>query len=363
MPDPPDPPHPPDPASRRGGPHPAVAAVRSAVRAGLADLAAAATGSAGPGPLVLVACSGGPDSLALAAATAYVAPRAGLRAGAVVVDHDLQPGSGDAAREAATACCDLGLHPVDVTVVRVAPAGGGGPEARARDARHDALAAAATGHGAVAVLLGHTRDDQAETVLMRLARGSGARSLAGIAPRSGVLRRPLLGLGRADTEAACATLGLVPWRDPTNTDRTQTRSRVRHGALPALRDAVGPAAAAGLARSADLLREDADALDDLAADLATALGVPPGPGGGSALGVAGLARAPAALRMRVLRTAALAAGTPGGALSRRHTEALDALVTRWRGQGPVHLPGGVLGWRRCGTLVLQRPGVPAGADP
>ncbi|HEY8720806.1 tRNA lysidine(34) synthetase TilS, partial [Pengzhenrongella sp.] len=183
------------------GPAPAVAAARLAVRADLADLP--------DGALVLVACSGGPDSLALAAATAFVAPRAGLRAGAVVVDHGLQRGSARVADDAATACRVLGLAPV--RVVRVDVGARGGPEAAARTARYDALEAAAVELGAAAVLLGHTLDDQAETVLLGLARGSGARSLAGMPARRGSLRRPLLGLRRADTLAVCAALGLEPW--------------------------------------------------------------------------------------------------------------------------------------------------------
>src|SRR5690625_3561874 len=180
------------------GPHPAVAAVRNAVRAELADLPAGST--------VLVACSGGPDSLALAAGTGFVAPRMGLTAGAVVVDHGLQPGSAEVAARAAEQCRSLGLDPVHVVTLDLADQVGPGPEAVARDARHAALTTQAEAVGAAAVLLGHTRDDQAETVLLRLARGSGARSLAGIPARRGLLRRPLLGLGRAQTEAVCAAL-------------------------------------------------------------------------------------------------------------------------------------------------------------
>src|SRR5215469_4720405 len=165
------------------GPAPAVAAVRNAVRGCLDDLA--------PGDLVLVACSGGADSLALAAALAFVAPRAGLRAGGVTVDHGLQEGSAARAADVTSALTALGLDPV--RGVAVAVDGLGGPEAAARAARYDALAQTAEQTGATAVLLGHTLDDQAETVLLGLARGSGPRSLAGMPPRRGVFRRPLLG--------------------------------------------------------------------------------------------------------------------------------------------------------------------------
>jgi len=350
------------------GPAPAVAAARTAVRTELADLPA--------GALVLVACSGGPDSLALAAAVAFVAPRAGLRAGAVVVDHGLQPGSAVAADDAGIACRHLGLDPV--RVVRVAVGGDGGPEAAARGARYAALDAVGAELDAAAVLLGHTLDDQAETVLLGLARGSGARSLAGMPARRGRLRRPLLGLRRADTLAVCAALGLEPWHDPTNgrspgaagvasgrsadpaSDPAPLRSAVRHHVLPVLEDVLGPGVAAALARTADQLREDADTLDALAADLLAAVRTTPTSAPGAStppggLDVSALAGAPDALRRRALRAAALDAGCPPGALNRTHVLALDALVTAWHGQGPVDLPGRVRAVRVCDRLAFQSP--------
>src|SRR6266704_4267198 len=177
------------------GPHPAVAEIRLAVRRclGAAGLAA--------DDLVLAACSGGADSLALAAALAFEAPRLGLRGGGVTVDHGLQAGSAGQARLVTAALAGLGLEPVQA--VRVSPSGPGGPEAAARAARYLALSEAADQMGAAAILLGHTLDDQAETVLLGLARGSGARSLAGMAPVSGRCLRPLLGLRREQTRAAC----------------------------------------------------------------------------------------------------------------------------------------------------------------
>ena len=330
---------------------PAVAAVRSAVRAELGDLTA--------GDAVLVACSGGPDSLALAAAVAFVAPRLGLRAGAVVVDHGWSPSSAAVAAAAAASCTRLGLLPVDV--VRVHPDGVGGPEAAARTARYAALHAAADRHGARAVLLGHTLHDQAETVLLGLARGSGARSLAGMPARRGVFRRPLLGLARDTTARACAEQGLDPWSDPANADPAYARSRVR-ALLPQLEDALGPGFAAALARTAELAREDADALEALADALLTSALEPHG---ALELDLEVLAAAPAAVRRRALLAAARRAGSPAGALGRRHVLALDALVVRWRGQGAVRLPGGVSGRRAYGRLVLApaagRP-EPNGAD-
>ena len=240
------------------GPGVAVAEVRAAVRGCLADLAA--------GELVLVACSGGADSLALAAATAFAAPRLGLRAGAVTVDHGLQPRSAERAAKVAALLGELGLDPVRSAAVTVPQAGPGakGPEAAARVARYGALDAAAAEYGAAAVLLGHTLDDQAETVLLGLARGSGGRSLAGMPARRGPYRRPLLAVRRAATAAACAELGLEPWQDPHNADFRFARARVRHQVMPALEAALGPGVAEALARTAGQLRADAECLDDLA---------------------------------------------------------------------------------------------------
>ncbi|HEX2804660.1 MAG TPA: tRNA lysidine(34) synthetase TilS, partial [Kineosporiaceae bacterium] len=220
------------------------------------------------GALVLVACSGGADSLALAAGTVFVARRAGLRAGAVVVDHGWFAGSAQVAQRAAGACRDLGLDPVLVVPAGPAPQRAG-PEAGARVVRYAALDATAQATGAQLILLGHTLDDQAETVLLGLARGSGGRSLAGMPARRGRYRRPLLRLPRTTTVACCAALGLTPWSDPANTDPAYTRSRLR-AAMPRLEADLGPGLASALARTADQLREDAEALEAFAADLLTA---------------------------------------------------------------------------------------------
>ena len=291
-----------------------------------------------------MACSGGADSLALAAAAAFVAPR---HAGLVSVDHGLQDGS--AARAAAVAAwgASVGLEPS--VAVRVSVDGPGGPEAAARDARYTALVAAAREHGAAAVLLGHTRDDQAETVLLALARGAGLRGLAGM-PSSreinGVrLLRPLLDVARDDTHKACAALGLDVWEDPHNADPSYARSRVRATALPALVDALGPGVVANLARTARLAAADAEALDALAAESFAAARL------GDGLSIATLAALPPAIRSRVLHAWALELGCPPAALSHRHVEALDALVSAWRGQGPTHLPGGLIVGRTAGRLA------------
>jgi tRNA(Ile)-lysidine synthase len=386
------------------GPHPAVAAIRHAVRDALAGLAAGdlaagdpvaedpvaedpAAGDLAPAGPVLVACSGGADSLALAAALAFEARRAGLTAGGITIDHGLQAGSAAQAARVVTVLEGLGLDPVLSAVVDVtgrarvndaagvpAPAGEPGvpappgvpgaagppgsyqgPEAAARTARYAALDRAAERAGGW-IMLGHTLDDQAETVLLGLARGSGARSLAGMAPVAGRYLRPLLGIRRAQTRAACAALGLQPWDDPHNEDPAFTRVRVRQ-LMPALTEALGPGVPEALARTAGLLRADAEVLDSLAEAEAAQLG-----GTAAALAegwqAAALASLPAAIRHRLLRAAALAAGCPAGALSQRHIASLNQLVTGWRGQRWADLPGGVRCARQYGRLLFTRPGGP-----
>jgi tRNA(Ile)-lysidine synthase len=301
---------------------PAIADVRRAVRGALPSEG-----------LVLVALSGGPDSLALAAATAFEAPRAGIRAGVVIVDHGLQPGSADAAAQAAQQAEALGLSPVLVKTVTVGTVGG--PEAAARDARYAALAEAAAETGAVAVLLGHTLDDQAETVLLGLARGSGSGSLKGMTRAAGLFLRPLLDIRRATTVQACADLGLEPWLDPQNADQRFSRVRVRETVLPLLERELGPGVAEALARTAAALREDAEALDGFAEEQLEELAEHAE--AGISLPVSALAANPAALRQRIIRATVLAEF--GESLSRAQTLEVARLVTDWHGQGAVDLPG------------------------
>ena len=320
------------------GPPPATAALRVAVRRSVADLPA--------GTLVLAAVSGGADSLALASALAFERPGSG----AVVVDHRLQAGSAQVADRAAQLCRGLGLSatvltgsdPSEQDPVGQDPVGqaqaGQGPEGRARTLRYALLEQAARNQGAVAVLLGHTLDDQAETVLLGLARGAGARSLSGMAPVRGRWRRPLLGLRRAQTRQACVEAGLTPWEDPHNQDPAYARVRVRTEVLPGLELALGPGIAEALARTAGQLREDADALD--------ALTTPTGD-------VATLAALPPALRARALKAwAEQGAGRP---VTSVQVTALRALVEDWRGQGPVALAGGAT-VRRTGASLALVPG-------
>ena len=328
-----------------GRPHRAVADIRYAVRATLDDLASEPGGGLGP---VLVACSGGADSLALAEAAAFECAAARRPCGAVVVDHGLQAGSDVVADRAAAACRALGLDPVVVVAAEVTGTGQG-LEAAAREARYAVLAETAERLGAVAVLLGHTRDDQAEQVLLGLTRGSGARSLAGMPAARGVFRRPLLAIPREDTRAACVAEGLSAWEDPMNEDDSFTRVRARRALRDLERD-LGPGVAAALARTADQLRADADLLDalaDTARDDLPADGTVP---------VEALRALPGAVRTRVWRRLLVAAGAPPGRLGATHTDACDRLLTDWHGQGPLHLPGDLRVRRVGGDVHITGPG-------
>lgn len=262
-----------------------------------------------------VGLSGGADSLALTAVAAALKPTTAL-----IVDHGLQTGSAEVAATAAAQARQLGC--VDAQVISVAVGTEGGPEAAARTARYAALDAA---RGGAPVLLAHTLDDQAETVLLGLGRGSGPRSIAGMRLWDPPWGRPLLEVRRADTEAVCAELGLTPWRDPHNTDPRYTRVRLRTEVLPLLEDVLAGGVAPALARTAAALREDNDALDALAAGHLDALRTADG------LTVAGLEDLPAALRRRVIRGWLLSVGAT--MLTDVQLRAVDALVGDWHGQG------------------------------
>lgn len=298
----------------------------------------------GAGPWC-IALSGGPDSLALTAVVAALAPTTAL-----VVDHGLQVGSAAVAATAREQAMALGCVAAEVLTVTVGAAGG--PEAAARTARYAALRRARAG---APVFLAHTLDDQAETVLLGLGRGSGPRSIAGMRAHDPPWTRPLLGVRRTVTHAACDELGLTPWHDPHNADRRFTRSRLRTEVLPLLEDVLGGGVAAALARTAAAVREDTDLLDrdaDAARAAATI-----DLGSGAALDVAAVGALPAALRRRVLRGWLLAGGAND--LADTHLRAVDALLTDWRGQGGVAVASPLrdarlFARRRGGHLILER---------
>jgi tRNA(Ile)-lysidine synthase len=304
-----------------------------------------------PGQRVAVACSGGADSIALAAAAVFESRPAGWLISAAVVDHQLQTGSGRVAADVRDRLLALGCDPVEILTVAVGA--GAGPEGAARTARYEALTAYADDLDAV-VLLGHTLDDQAETVLLGLGRGSGLRSLAGMAPVRARFRRPLLGVSRGVTRSACEAMGLPVWEDPHNFDPRFARVRVRQEVLPVLERNLGPGVAQALARTAELARHDADALDALADALLDQARLAP-----SDLAVAVLEPAMTAVRRRALRRWVVQGGTPANDLTAAHVEAVDRLVTDWHGQKGVDLPGRITVSRRGSALHL----LPGGDSP
>jgi len=323
------------------GPHPAVAATRVAVREALDGCEL--------GTRVWVALSGGPDSLALAAATAYVARKEGYFAGAIIVDHGLQPGSAEAAEHASAQARRAGMTVVHVE--RVVVGREGGLESAARTARYGAIERRASSEGGVdpVILTGHTMDDQAETVLLALARGSGARALAGIPARRGRIIRPFLSLRRKDTITACQMQHLDPWMDPSNEVLDgPRRSALRMKVMPALVEVLGPGVVSGLARSAALLQADADELERQAR---TAILSSEGAIQEDEWQCDMLASLPDAIRSRMLKMLAERKGA--GPLTAYHVGALDALVSAFRGQGPVSLPGGYSARREYGRLVIS----------
>jgi len=335
------------------GPDPAVAAVRVAVRRVLRGL----TGTT-PDETVLVACSGGADSLALLSATVFEARRSRVRVVGATVDHGLQEGSAAHAGHVVAQMAGLGVDETATIRVTVDP-GPQGIEAGAREARYAALGRLAGHFGADVVLLGHTLDDQAETVLLGLTRGSGGRSIAGMRRRlrrDGVLfARPLLDLTRAETESACRAEGIGWWEDPHNGDPRFVRSRIRHAVLPVLERELGPGVAAALARTGEAVRTDVDALDDLAEAW---LAAHPGELDTGELDTGELEVLGDAVRLRVLRLAAVRAGAIAGELSRAHVLAVDELVRGYHGQRWIDLPGPVRTIRE--GVVIRFEAGPAG---
>jgi tRNA(Ile)-lysidine synthase len=317
----------------------ALLELRNAVRPFLENLTA--------GDCALVAVSGGTDSLALAYALIKEAPDLAINLIAVTVDHQLQSGSADQAAKVQVELKAMGYQ--EVIIEKVSVKEKSGLEADARTARYAALDAIAHAYGATQVFLGHTRDDQAETVLLGLARGSGTRSLAGMAVVNGKYARPFLQLTREQTVKACQEAKLNPWSDPHNESAKFSRVRVRNSVLPIMESEIGPGIAAALARSAAILRDDADALDEMAQAVISRVDL-------KDLDCAALAELPRAIRSRILRAAIYAAGAPSGSLSADHLSAVESLVTSWHGQGEVSLPGGVKVARISGRLsLLARP--------
>jgi tRNA(Ile)-lysidine synthase len=315
---------------------PAIADVRRAVRESWERNGVVA------GDQILVACSGGADSLALAAAAIFEGKRAGIRVGAVIVEHGLQEVTKAVAAQTAELLTSMGVEPVLIKSVKVGK--DGGPEAAARDARYRVFEET----DARFVMLAHTLNDQAETVLLGLARGSGNKSLNGMTEVNGRYLRPLLGIERTITEAFCNDSGLKFWVDPHNADKKYSRVRVREDVLPLLERELGPGVAQALGRTAQQLQEDEAVLSALAKDCfddfvkvkATAMEIP----------VAAYESMPLAIRHRVLAMALTKMRAPE--FARVHILAVDELVDDWHGQKPLTLPG-VRVERNANQIVLK----------
>lgn len=307
--------------------------------------------SASPGTY-LVALSGGGDSLALAWAASIECPKLGVSIGAVIVDHQLQADSAEVASRAAGQARDLGLQPVITKQVRVGSSGG--LEEAARRARYQAFREAMAETGALGVLLAHTEDDQAETVLMGLARGSGPASLKGMAPEDPPFWRPLLSLPRSMLRVALEDAGLSWWEDPHNDDDCFLRARVRHRVMPLVEEHLGPGIAPALARTAELFRQDSQYLDELALELAEA-SVTEDSEGSVSVPVSVLEGLPDALATRVLRR--MAQSIHATIPTHSQMAAMMALVRSWRGQSSVALGGASV--ERTGERITIRARKPA----
>lgn len=369
---------------------PALAAVRLAVRRSLSIFTErdGTSWAPGLGATVLVACSGGADSLALLAATVFEARKVPTRVVGVTVDHGLQDGSAEHTARVVAQMAALGVD--ETASIRVTvDTGPAGVEAGAREARYAALSQLAEHFAAEMVLLGHTLDDQAETVLLGLARGSGGRSLMGmrrgfrrdegpysffehdrpvvptdggdqverlVSPRprrSTLFLRPLLDVTRAQTEAACRADGISWWEDPHNADPRFTRSRIRHAVMPVLERELGPGVAQALARTADLLREDVTSLDDRAEVVLQEVRV------GDGVDISALEPLDPATQHRVVRMACIQAGALPSELTREHVLAVSDLLYGARDPRQIQLPGHVTAYREGTVLRFRRTETPS----
>ena len=297
------------------------------------------------GQKLLIAVSGGADSLALAAACEFEAKKLGLKIAAAVIDHSLQKNSDKVAAQTAKTLATLGFEEVIVKKVSVGKAGG--PEAAARTARYSALETIRQQTKSTFVVLGHTASDQAETVLLGLVRGSGSKSLSGMSEKTGVLLRPLLGIERATTEAFFKDSGIKYWSDPQNQNKKYLRVLIRQHVLPFLEKMLGGSVAAALVRTSDQLREDNTYLDSQAgksfkkcAKVSSS---------SISFDAKALEKLPAAILNRVIKKALDAFGSES---SRTHVLAVSDLVLSWHGQKPLALPG-VRVVRKGNTITFE----------
>jgi tRNA(Ile)-lysidine synthase len=304
---------------------PAQGLIRLAVRNCL-------TSNTKPRQKLLIAVSGGADSLALAAACEFEAKKLGLKIAAAVIDHSLQNNSDKVAAQTAKTLAALGFE--EVVVKKIAVGKAGGPEAAARTARYTALETLRQKTKSHFIVLGHTSSDQAETVLLGLVRGSGSKSLSGMSAKTGLLLRPLLGIERSTTEAFCKDSGIKYWSDPQNKDKKFLRVMIRKHVLPFLEKQLGGSVAASLVRTSDQLREDNTYLEAQADKSFKKYAKVAGSGIG--FDAKALEKLPAAILNRVIKKALDSFGSES---SRTHVLAVSDLVLSWHGQKPLALPG------------------------
>ena len=303
---------------------PAIANVRRAIRESFENPALLSA------KRVILGVSGGADSMALALACAFELPKLNIEIHAVVVDHNLQPGSDQVAQEALARLRSLGIENAHSISIQVANSGQG-PEAAARDARYQALEQKRVELGADFILTGHNLDDQAETVLLGLTRGSGLRSIAGMQLVDGQIVRPLLEISKSELRQACLDTGVSYWEDPHNQDSSFTRVRIRK-LMELIDSELGPGVPAALARTAALASEADDYLTTGAQEL-----IDEANAGNNGYLAEPLSKAHLALRRKALQL--IAAGLVSGGVSRSQVEAIDQLITNWHGQKPMQLSG------------------------
>lgn len=294
-----------------------------------------------PGDVMLIGVSGGADSLALAAGCAALAAELSVTFVPVIVDHQLQINSAEVAQQALGECHKLGLDRAFVVKVDVVETGEG-LEAAARKARYRAFHDAMAQTAAVGILLAHSLEDQAETVLMRLSRGSGTRSISAIAPEQGVILRPLLDVHRQTLVEVCEENSLNFYSDPHNDDEKFLRVKVRKNLMPLLREVLGEAVDEALARTASMARDDADALDSFAdKELHGRLN-------DGELDIANLQSLPRAVSTRCIRLWLATHGITTA--SNEQIESVWRLATDTRVQGPIKVVGGVDIYKSSGRL-------------
>ncbi|MGZ4209326.1 MAG: tRNA lysidine(34) synthetase TilS [Actinomycetota bacterium] len=307
------------------------------------------------GERTLLAVSGGPDSLAMLHLFARLASAYDLDLHVAHFDHRLREGSGTDAAFVARQAAKLGLPSTVRAAEETGPVAGRSPEETARDRRKAFLQEVAEGIGAVRIATGHTLDDQAETILMRLLFGTGPRGLGGITPLRWWYVRPLIDARRVQTEAFCRALHLHPRIDPTNADPRFRRNVIRNETIPFLASTLNASLSESVTRLGDILRDEDHYLHGLALSQAPP---EPNPDGGSRLPLEVIRQLPVPLQRRAIRYLFVVEGLEAGAT---HTEAVRRLVLSEKAAGRIDLPGPLSARLEYGFLVVSRAPSPAGS--